>query len=230
MECLYLPDIDLDSKEIIIDGDEFHHLKVLRISENKLILSSNGKGAICELKILRIDKKQALAEIININKQEKPKNKLALALGILDNRDRFEFALEKCIELGISDFYPIKSQFTQKKSININRLELKTIAALKQSKQAWKTEIHPEIPLTKIFSTDFDNYLFADMDASAAIEYQNCNTMLIIGPEGGFSDIEIQFLRDNNKLNCISLGRNRLRAETAAISAISIINYLSNNF
>jgi GNAT superfamily N-acetyltransferase len=71
----------------------------------------------------------------------------------------FEFALEKCIELGISDFYPIKSQFTQKKSININRLELKTIAALKQSKQAWKTEIHPEIPLTKIISTDFDNYL-----------------------------------------------------------------------
>ncbi len=228
MECLYLSDLDINQNEIIIDNEEFHHLKVLRINQEEKILCSNGKGTIAELQIKEITNKKATAKITNYKFIPKNKNKLGIALGILDNKDRFEFALEKCVELGVSDFYPIISKFSQKKYVNLNRLELKSISALKQSKQYWKIKIHQPILLKDIFKTDFDNFYFADLNSNSKVDYKSGDNIIIIGPEGGFSDEEIQLLY-SNQICSFTLGHNILRAETAAICSISIFNYISNN-
>lgn len=226
MECLYLPDIDIHSADVIIEDEELHHLKVLRVNKQNTILATNGSGALAELIIESVEKKFAKAIICNVKLVEKPKYRTGLALGILDNRDRFEFALEKCIELGISDFYPLICKFSQKKSLNINRLEQKSISALKQSKRAWKTQIHEPIEINKIFSTRFDNYLYADMNSKIKVQAKNGDNLIIIGPEGGFSDNEINLIYEQDNLIPYTLGENRLRAETAAVSSVSILKYL----
>lgn len=228
MECLFLPELTKESTSIIISGEEHKHLKVLRLRDNEGILASNGQGLLAELLVRNIDKRQATADIINISEQSKPNNQLSVALGILDNRDRFEFAIEKCVELGVQDFYPLVSQFTQRKSLNINRLELKAIAALKQSKRAWKMNMHEGIKLNTLLNTNFDVIYFADMQAANKMQSVEGNALIVVGPEGGFSDAECDLLRNTAKVQPFTLGKNRLRAETALLTSVAMynINYL----
>lgn len=225
MECLFLPELTKESTSIIISGEEHKHLKVLRLRDNEGILASNGQGLLAELLVRNIDKRQATADIINISEQSKPNNQLSVALGILDNRDRFEFAIEKCVELGVQDFYPLVSQFTQRKSLNINRLELKAIAALKQSKRAWKMIMHEETKLNTLLKADFDVIYFADMLATGKIQAVEGNALIVVGPEGGFSDEECVLLRNTAKVQPFTLGENRLRAETALLTSVAMYNY-----
>lgn len=225
MECLYLPELNRESNNIIISGEEYKHFKVLRLRDNESILASNGQGLLAELLVRNIDKRQATADIINISEQSKPLQHLSVALGILDNRDRFEFAIEKCVELGVQEFYPLVSQFTQRKSLNINRLELKAIAALKQSKRAWKMIMHEETKLNTLLKADFDVIYFADMLATGKMQAVEGNALIVVGPEGGFSDEECDLLRNTAKVQPFTLGENRLRAETALLTSVAMYNY-----
>lgn len=225
MECLYLPELNRESNNIIISGEEYKHFKVLRLRDNESILASNGQGLLAELLVRNIDKRQATADIINISEQSKPLQHLSVALGILDNRDRFEFAIEKCVELGVQEFYPLVSQFTQRKSLNINRLELKAIAALKQSKRAWKMIMHEETKLNTLLKADFDVIYFADMLATGKMQAVEGNALIVVGPEGGFSDEECVLLRNTAKVQPFTLGENRLRAETALLTSVAMYNY-----
>ncbi len=225
MECLYLPELNRESNNIIISGEEYKHFKVLRLRDNESILASNGQGLLAELLVRNIDKRQATADIINISEQSKPLQHLSVALGILDNRDRFEFAIEKCVELGVQEFYPLVSQFTQRKSLNINRLELKAIAALKQSKRAWKMIMHDETKLNTLLKADFDVIYFADMLATGKMQAVEGNALIVVGPEGGFSDEECDLLRNTAKVQPFTLGENRLRAETALLTSVAMYNY-----
>lgn len=225
MECLYLPELNRESNNIIISGEEYKHFKVLRLRDNESILASNGQGLLAELLVRNIDKRQATADIINISEQSKPLQHLSVALGILDNRDRFEFAIEKCVELGVQEFYPLVSQFTQRKSLNINRLELKAIAALKQSKRAWKMIMHEETKLNTLLKADFDVIYFADMLATGKMQAVKGNALIVVGPEGGFSDEECDLLRNTAKVQPFTLGENRLRAETALLTSVAMYNY-----
>lgn len=225
MECLYLPELNRESNNIIISGEEYKHFKVLRLRDNESILASNGQGLLAELLVRNIDKRQATADIINISEQSKPSQHLSVALGILDNRDRFEFAIEKCVELGVQEFYPLVSQFTQRKSLNINRLELKAIAALKQSKRAWKMIMHEETKLNTLLKADYDVIYFADMLATGKMQAVKGNALIVVGPEGGFSDEECDLLRNTAKVQPFTLGENRLRAETALLTSVAMYNY-----
>lgn len=225
MECLYLPELNRESNNIIISGEEYKHFKVLRLRDNESILASNGQGLLAELLVRNIDKRQATADIINVSEQSKPLQHLSVALGILDNRDRFEFAIEKCVELGVQEFYPLVSQFTQRKSLNINRLELKAIAALKQSKRAWKMIMHDETKLNTLLKADFDVIYFADMLATGKMQAVDGNALIVVGPEGGFSDEECDLLRNTAKVQPFTLGENRLRAETALLTSVAMYNY-----
>lgn len=229
MECIYLPQIESITKDIIIFDDEFKHLKALHIGVGEQILASNGNGILSELTIVNIDKKSAQAIVNGIDDVSGiEQNVKGLALGVLDNKDRFEFALEKAVELGITDFYPLFTDFTQRKNVNIDRLVSKSIAALKQSKRHFLTNIHPATTLDRFLNSSEEIILYADMSTDRAMPLSQKNNIIVVGPEGGFSEREDNLLKNHKSALGFTLGSYRLRAETAAVAAISIYNFLLN--
>ena len=204
MECLYIENLDSSAEKIIIAGDEFSHLKALHVREGEQILASNGQGLLATLVVEVLDKRKASAVVLNFYEVPYPSERLGLALGILDNRERFEFALEKAVELGATDFYPVSGDFSQKHTVKIERLEMKAIAAMKQSKQAWKINIHTPVTVDELFNIitrkhtclpkTCDNHLttiyYAHMNSTNKLQENNGNAIILIGAERGFSDRE----------------------------------------
>ncbi len=229
MECLYLPELNSDSENITICDDEFRHLKALHARQGEELLATNGSGIIATLSITQIEKRNAVAQVVSYtDKSNAERHIKGLALGILDNKDRFEFAVEKAVELGISDFYPLLCEYSQRKQVNAERIISKSIAAMKQSKQYFLPIIHKPISIENLILSSQSSILYADMDTESTMIINNCDSIIVIGPEGGFSDYENKLL--NSAENCIgfTLGQFRLRAETAAITSLGVYNFLYN--
>jgi 16S rRNA (uracil1498-N3)-methyltransferase len=233
MECLFFEDFDMNSTRIYIDGDEFKHLKALRVNINENIYISNGKGLIANAMVEVFKNHSTTLKIIEINNNiNEDTIRIALALGIIENKDRFEFALEKSVELGITDFYPLISDYSTKRNINNERLKKKVISALKQSRRSYLTKIHESVNLynsSGIFN-QYKNILVADFDGIIFDNKIETDTLFIIGPEGGFSKKDRDFMKLNLNPTIISLGERRLRAETAAIYCLSVFNYQGNMY
>jgi 16S rRNA (uracil1498-N3)-methyltransferase len=223
MECIFYKSL-LKSESIIeIEGQEARHIRALRVREGDALTVVNGQGLAAVSIVEQISKNGYKLKILEFKENfGENENRLGLALGILDDRERFEFALEKAIELGITDFYPIISKFVQKKGINAERLEAKSIAAIKQCCRSRLPEIHEPVSFTEIFkiSKQFDNVILADIDGGSP-DKLNGSSLFIVGPEGGFSADEINLAKSNDVM-LWKLGIRRLRAETAAIAVLSV--------
>jgi 16S rRNA (uracil1498-N3)-methyltransferase len=224
MECIFASEFDKLSELLEITEPEFSHIKALRLKEGESCYLTNGKnlGGIGEL--IAISKKSCTLKVTKvIENMGETGTEIVLALGILSNRDRLEFALEKAIELGITEFIPLSTKFSQKDKINVARLEAKAIATIKQCRRSLLPKIHSQTSIEKALEyCKAEQIILADENGSKAntieipIKKKLC---FFVGPEGGFSDEELaQIAKDAIKLN---LGIRRLRAETAAIAAIS---------
>lgn len=140
--------------------------------------------------------------------------------------DNVKLIIEKCTELGITDFYPLISDYTQYNKLNIDKLNVIAIQASEQSERLDVPNIHNVCNIN-----EFINNLPNNINWYSAIERANntsnidvnTNIGFIIGPEGGFSEREKQLLA--SKTEQISLSKNVLRAETACISCASLFNY-----
>src|SRR5574343_840743 len=117
MEAIYNVNLSANDRNYSIEGDEYKHLKVLRLQRGEEIIIINGTGLRARAICRDYDNKSYKLEIIDCEQLEQ-KRKITLALGVLDNRDRFEFALEKAIELGITNFVPLRCDFSQKAKAN----------------------------------------------------------------------------------------------------------------
>lgn len=229
MECIYWPELSKNDQVIEIDGKEAKHLKVLNTKSGAKILITNGNGLCAEARAERIAKERYKADVIEFreNLGELP-YRLGVAMGILDKRDRLEFALEKSIELGISDFYPLITKYTQKNKIQDERLFLKAIAAIKQCKRAKLPTIHAPIDVKNIDETaaEYDKIILLDENGSRpCFNDKQENILIVCGPEGGFDYSEIEMIKGLPNTSLTALGNRRLRAETAAISAVVLNSF-----
>lgn len=222
MECLFLPELTQDTKLIDITDDEFTHLKALRLNISSKVEAINGNGLKAEIEIFEMTKKKASAKVNSMSFIEPVQKRISLALGILDSRDRFEFALEKAIELGIYSFFPLACDNSQRKIFSKERLNAKAIAALKQCKRSYLPIISSPLSIDELLRTNKDStFYFADMESKEKLNIVEDNLIILIGPEGGFSEREIQLMKDS-KVKGFTLGETRLRAETAAIASITL--------
>ncbi|MES2766474.1 MAG: RsmE family RNA methyltransferase [Bacteroidota bacterium] len=235
LECLYAPELHENSTDLLLKGDEARHLKVLRKREGEHVALTNGKGIFAEAGLLKTGRDTAELQVLKTFKNYgEPVLKIGLALGILENKDRFEFALEKCTELGIAEFFPLKSDFVQRKQISIERLQTKAIAAMKQCKRSILPQIHePKSVVELLKNADYDVLIFADMEGESFknvfkkfLKEENPfkSALIIAGPEGGFSTKEIEILRNDKRCVRLLLGERRLRAETAAIVSVGLVS------
>lgn len=222
MNYFFEPTFVGNETEFQLSESEFAHAKVLRLAIGDPISLLNGKGTIANCVITEFTKKH-LSVVVHKTETQKITKELSLAVGILDNKDRFEFLIEKATELGVRDFYPLKTAYSAKESrLNLTRLELKMISALKQSGNPFVMNIHPPKTIEELLSLEFDSIIAADISGSLfAPQNDSINQLIIIGPEGGLSQTELQLLQLDSRVQLLQLPTNRLRAETAAIAVVS---------
>ncbi|KAB2839308.1 MAG: RsmE family RNA methyltransferase, partial [Melioribacteraceae bacterium] len=134
IELFYIPQEFFAGNKIVITGDEFKHLaNVMRHKEGDEIYITNGEGKIFKCVLETVVKKQAVANIIETKIYEKENHNLVFCIPLLQNLDRFEFAFEKCIELGISNFIFYEAERSFRKGDKRERWLKIAAAAMKQS-------------------------------------------------------------------------------------------------
>lgn len=179
--------------------------------------------------IIEISKKEVAVKILEKNEDTYSLNiNIDVAMGILKN-DKMNLAIQKLTEIGVKSIIPLKTERVVVK-INEKKEKWDTVAreTLKQCKGVKFTEILPVKKLAKIDYKKYDKIIFAyensneSKSLSEIIKQEDKNILYIIGPEGGITLEEVEFLKNNGAVE-ISLGKRILRAETAAIVVCGII-------
>ena len=219
----------IHEKSLLLDENNSKHaIKVLRLKKGDLIELIDGKGSKAKAKLVQDQPKKAKVEIIEIEQFEKPLN-LSLAFCPTKNNDRNDWIIEKATEIGVTDFYPIYSQNSERRKWNNERMIKITISALKQSGNLWLPKIHELSGFKSFLEKEFKAYnkLMAHCKKTDKIELKklintNYSQIILIGPEGDFTKEEID-LAESQDFQMVSIGNSRLRTETACITAISLL-------
>jgi 16S rRNA (uracil1498-N3)-methyltransferase len=228
MECIYIPEINKVKTQFKIPENEIRHLKALHIRTSDEILATNGEG-LSAIGTVSFEKNETNFFLPTKFYQEQGELNftIALAIGVLDNKERFEFALEKAVELGIKEFYPLITKFSQRKKLNLERLNVKAIAAMTQCKRSRLPIIHEPCSIKDILvnTKNYERIILTDINGgNAERTTTHKSTIVFVGPEGGFSEEEINLIKKDNRCELINLGNRRLRAETAAIIAVGLVS------
>jgi 16S rRNA (uracil1498-N3)-methyltransferase len=204
-----------------------HAVKVLRKKAGDVIQLIDGCGNLYEAIIIETTGKQSSFKIKS--HQEFPNTLLPLHIAIAPtkNIDRFEFFLEKSIEMGIREITPIYCEHSERKRINIERIQKRLISACKQSKAYHFPKINEEISLTNflIQTISTEQKFIAHCSENVGKERLSeldfkKSTLILIGPEGDFSENEVE-LSKSKDFKELDLGKRRLRTETAGIFCVS---------
>jgi len=222
---------DINSINYTLSEEESRHcIKVLRLSLNDKIQLIDGKGGLYIAKIIDDNYKKCKVEIIETTKEYK-KRKFYLHIGIspTKNIDRFEWFIEKATEIGIDEITPVITEHSERKTINIERINKIIISASKQSVNAYFPILNNITKFEKIINNNFSGSKFIACYSDKNLKdiyTKNNNALILIGPEGDFTKEEIEKAKNYNFKEA-GLGNNRLRTETAGIVACHTINMIN---
>jgi len=208
--------------------DSKHITRSFRKNIGDLIRITNGEGLSCEAEIVEKGKNIKVKVISRII-HEPDKLSIHVAISPLKNISRFEWFVEKATELGISQITPVISRYSEKKKINKDRLERIITSSIKQSNQFFLPKINPVTTFSSFILNNDEEKIMANLRTENKLKkelFTNNSVCILIGPEGGFSDEEINLAKEK-KIKEITLGNNRLRSETAAIYLISALKTLT---
>ena len=222
---LFYSNFEKDDTLITINQiDSKHITKSFRKNMGDLIKITNGNGSICDAEIIEKGR-NIKVEIKKIVNYEREKISIHVALSPLKNTSRFEWFVEKATELGINQITPIISDYSEKRKVNKERLERIIISSMKQSNQCYRPILNTIVDYKTFILSNKEEKIMANLKTNNKLQkklLESDNLCLLIGPEGGFSNKEIEYSIKNN-VKEITLGNNRLRSETAAIYSISAI-------
>jgi 16S rRNA (uracil1498-N3)-methyltransferase len=225
IELFYSKPENFRTDKIILEGDEFHHaVKVMRHHPGDEIFITNGEGKVFNGYINEILKDTL---DVTIKKEFVYKNKFSgvtFCLPKLKSPERFEFALEKCAELGVTDFIVFESERTIAKSAKIERWRKILLSAMKQSLQSFLPTISTAESLREIKNMDGRKFIFEQNTENVFRGLPEDITgkyYFLFGPEGGFSLKELALFKDDEVLK---LADNRLRSETAIIKCAALLS------
>jgi len=235
MHLFYLPDLQCDDTIAYFTEEESAHCaRVLRLNAGDEVLIANGKGWIFTAVVLMAHHKHTQAQIVS--KQYAPRDvgfHLHLAVAPTKNIARFEWFLEKACEIGVDEITPLICEHSERQKLNMERLNRVLIAAMKQSQTAVLPILHQPCDIQKFAPQCTTQQKFVGWCGSNTTDLlfdvatAGNSVTILIGPEGDFSDNEIEMLKING-FQPISMGHQRLRTETAAIVACCTLNIKNN--
>lgn len=217
------------------DDTAKHVVQVLRMQQGDKIDLTDGKGTHAHAIISQVQKKQCTVLVHNAHEHEHRRISLHLGVAFTKNSSRNEWILEKVTELGVASIIPLQTTRSEREKFRYDRWQNILISAILQSRQYFLPELKELTPLDKLLSTSagIEQKLLAHcIDAmprqpiKEAIQ-KDKETLLLIGPEGDFTEEEVNSLTSKG-FKSISMGSNRLRTETAAVTACAFFNMLNH--
>lgn len=231
MICIFLSPEELSTEEIIIAGNQAKHLSVLRVKTGEIITVFDGLGYKYDCKILQINKKNFIAEKLSQApySAESPVS-ITLAQGIAKG-EKMDFIIQKATELGVNKIIPLITERSQvRHTAKVERWRKIALSAAEQSCRGKVPEINEPVSLDGFLEGRHMGIIFYEEEMGKHLKQTIQNfkdsreITILIGPEGGFSKEEVRAAVEKGFLET-SLGPRILRTETAAIKAISIIQY-----
>ncbi|MDF1615595.1 16S rRNA (uracil(1498)-N(3))-methyltransferase [Desulfurivibrio dismutans] len=226
----------VEGQQATLTGGDAHHLQVLRLTAGDQVELFDGRGTVYQARIAHID--PGLARLDLLKAINTPPENLAIHLGqAMLKGKKMDLVVQKCTELGVRSLRPYTSQHTKTPPPGTDKLERwqRIIhESCKQCNQPWPPACHPAQTFHELLATaaDVDLRLICweepDAPPLSSIVKQFSppdSIMVLIGPEGGFNRDEIASARQAGFLP-VGLGRRILRAETAAIVIIALLQYI----
>ena len=234
MHIFYTPDI-IGNLYQLSEEESKHCVRVLRLKTGDKVNLVDGKGGFYEAMVSSDNPKACMLNIIAKTQEFESRDYyLHLAVAPTKNTDRLEWLIEKAVEIGIDEFTPIICEHSERRNLNIERLERIAISAMKQSIKAYKPIINECLSVKKLIELNQQQvkliaHCMNDKKESIAKAYSQSQSVLcLIGPEGDFSQEEVRFATDKG-FKGISLGNSRLRTETAGLVACHSFYFINQN-
>ncbi|MBO6621694.1 MAG: 16S rRNA (uracil(1498)-N(3))-methyltransferase [Balneola sp.] len=214
-----------DRSEVEITGQEAIHIsKVLRnkVGDQAFVVDGIGNRSKCE--ITDISKKSVQLKVLETNSQNEPTTKKVMAFGAIKKRDRLEFAIEKAVELDVWEICVFDADHSERSRLNEDRLHTQIVSAFKQSGRFYLPKLVIKRSLDEVLEQYKEHSILmaylGDEEAESPNQLTDSENLLLVGPEGGFSKREADFAKSNGA-QFFTLGKNRLRAETAVVAFLS---------
>ncbi|MCL2206619.1 MAG: 16S rRNA (uracil(1498)-N(3))-methyltransferase [Fibromonadales bacterium] len=222
---------ELHLGEVLLNSDESSHIaKSFRARAGDSLVLCDGKGSLAEAELLEPNPKACKALVKSIGKKE-PQPKIHLAISCLSDNCEEDIAFHAA-QFPLAAIHLLRTEKSLEPrestlSKLCRRMEAKSLAALKQSRKSWLTEIKPPVFLSDFLKSFRGNLIVCDKDGETyapPFSHLSPHIAILTGPEGGFSPAELEALR-NQEAFFLSLGQTRLRAATAPLMALGIVTF-----
>lgn len=232
----YIDSFDESQSELLLNEDTSKHIvQVLRMRAGEQLHMTDGKGNILLCSIIKDNKKACLVKVESKTFKQAVFPIVTIAISLLKNTNRFEWFLEKATEIGVSEIIPLLCERTEKEKFRQERLIGICISAMLQSQQVWLPVLHEPKQFGNLKMWKCENgpnfiahcndgvkQPLSDFHSRWQSGSKFSHSLICIGPEGDFSNKEIELALENQFIPVI-LGSNRLRSETAGIVASAIL-------
>lgn len=229
MHLFYQP----DSVSFLTEEDSRHAVKTLRLGPGDPIAVTDGHGNRFTGVITKADVRQCLFRVTEQARQPARPFSVRLCVAPTKNMDRIEWLVEKAVEVGVERISFFIGQHSERRVLKTERLTKIAVAAMKQSLQSFLPQLDEAVPLETLLNdlTETERYVAHLPDAERPGHLLKTATpgrtyAVLIGPEGDFSDRELQGALASG-CRMVTLGANRLRTETAALTACQILNLVN---
>lgn len=224
MPIFYTPNITSTSE--LPEEESFHCAKVLRMTEGEEVLLADGNGVFYRAVLQLVHPKRCKVEIIEQFKDNTGRNyTIHIALAPTKNMDRVEWFAEKATEIGVDAITFLKCRYSERKELKLERVQKIIVSAMKQSQKASLPELNNMVDFIAYVKRPFDGekyiaHCYSDQPRNelSSNYTKGKNVLVLIGPEGDFSEAEVAIAVEHGFVP-VSLGKSRLRTETAALVA-----------
>ncbi|HIN41274.1 MAG TPA: 16S rRNA (uracil(1498)-N(3))-methyltransferase [Flavobacteriales bacterium] len=240
MRSLYVQNLREGCFELPED-EARHASRVLRATVGDTYLLIDGVGGTAEGVFVEVSKRNCLVEVSSITREERPSFGLTMIVSPTKSTDRFEWFLEKAVEIGIERILPVWTERSERKVEKFKRWNKVLVSAMKQSQRSWLPVLHAATTLQEALSTltepviangfyvahCMDEFEEGGKKHLLSVLPASQSAIIAIGPEGDFTQDEVKMMLSKGGVE-ISLGESRLRTETAALSAVAFFEAKQN--
>ena len=222
----YQPDIELGE---LTKEDTQHAVRVLRMKEGDKLWLMDGRGVFYRAEISAASNHKCAYHILETLPQERTwLGHLHIAMAPTKLNDRTEWMAEKATEVGVDEFSFLDCQFSERRNLKTERIDKIVVSAMKQSHKAWKPVVNDMLSFTQFVKEERKGQKYichcyeGERPNLFDVLKKEEDATVMIGPEGDFSIEEVR-LAESLGWKSVSLGKSRLRTETAALMAVTMM-------